>query len=417
MGIGPVNTSFFSEMLQSIADRSRALILARAPRAVARALRRPHRALRGAAVRPRRGFGRGARRRDPRPLCRPDDRPAHRLLRGAGDALSATTAPRIDAAVAAWRARPSDASRGRTASRRRAAPAGAVAPAQSRARRHRRAGAHARAAARRHGSSRRPRAWSTAISSTCSPSWFNRGFLVLRRIDWSTPARDPGKDHPLRGRAPNPRLGRSAPAHRSARPALLRLLPSGAGRRAADLRRGGADAGDPGRDRADPVRQARARSSRERGDHRRVLFDHQLPARARRRELRPFPDQAGGRGGLRARCRASRPSSRCRRRRISPRGSSASAPTKLRSRSTRTIARRLPRSTPPDWWRDRRDAAETVQRAAHARGRLVFSARAQRPRHAGRPGRALPSRQRRAARAARLARRHVGARACSNRTA
>ena len=28
-------------------------------------------------------------------------------------------------------------------------------------------------------------------------SWFNRGFLVLRRIDWSTPAIDPGKDHPL----------------------------------------------------------------------------------------------------------------------------------------------------------------------------------------------------------------------------
>jgi malonyl-CoA decarboxylase len=27
-------------------------------------------------------------------------------------------------------------------------------------------------------------------------SWFNRGFLVLRRIDWSTPA-SVSKDHPL----------------------------------------------------------------------------------------------------------------------------------------------------------------------------------------------------------------------------
>ena len=77
-------------------------------------------------------------------------------------------------------------------------------------------------------------------------SWFNRGFLVLRRIDWSTPAIDPGKDHPLRGGARHPRLGRPAPPHRSAGPALLRVLPSGAGRRAADLRRGGADARDPG---------------------------------------------------------------------------------------------------------------------------------------------------------------------------
>ena len=39
-------------------------------------------------------------------------------------------------------------------------------------------------------------------------------------------------------------LGRSAPPHRSAGPALLRLLPSGADRRAADLRRGRADPRD-----------------------------------------------------------------------------------------------------------------------------------------------------------------------------
>ena len=88
-------------------------------------------------------------------------------------------------------------------------------------------------------------------------SWFNRGFLVLRRIDWSSPAIDPGKDHPLRSGARDPRLGRSAPPHRSAGPALLRILPSGAGRRAADLRRSGAHSRDSGGDRADPVRQTR----------------------------------------------------------------------------------------------------------------------------------------------------------------
>src|SRR2546427_576402 len=45
-----------------------------------------------------------------------------------------------------------------------------------------------------------------------------------------------GEDHPLRGGAPHSRLGGSAPAHRSARPAMLRLLPPGAGRRSVDLR-------------------------------------------------------------------------------------------------------------------------------------------------------------------------------------
>ncbi len=29
---------------------------------------------------------------------------------------------------------------------------------------------------------------STETSCICCSSWFNRGFLVLRRIDWSTPA-------------------------------------------------------------------------------------------------------------------------------------------------------------------------------------------------------------------------------------
>ncbi len=102
-------------------------------------------------------------------------------------------------------------------------------------------------------------------------------------------------DHPLRGRARDPRLGRSAPPHRSRRPPLLRLLPSGAGRRAADLRRGGADRDDPERDRAAARGRPAAGADRARA-HRGVLFDLQHPARARRHLLRQFPDQAGGRG-------------------------------------------------------------------------------------------------------------------------
>ena len=93
-------------------------------------------------------------------------------------------------------------------------------------------------------------------------SWFNRGFLVMRRIDWSTPAVILEKIiryeavHQIRDwddlRAP----------HRSAGPAVLRLLPSGAGRRAADLRRGRADPRHPARDRADPREPSASRSIR-----------------------------------------------------------------------------------------------------------------------------------------------------------
>ena len=118
---------------------------------------------------------------------------------------------------------------------------------------------------------------------------------MLRRIDWSTPRQHPGKDHPLRGGARNPRLGRSAPPHRSRRPALLRLLPPALvdeplifvevalteaipGAIAPLL----AEDRPPVRDRARP--------------HRRVLFDLQYPARPRRHFVRQFFDQAGGRG-------------------------------------------------------------------------------------------------------------------------
>ena len=72
-------------------------------------------------------------------------------------------------------------------------------------------------------------------------SWFNRGFLRAapdRLVDAGHHSR---KSHSLRSRARNPRLERSAPPHRSRRSPLLRVLSSSLDRRAADLRRGGAD--------------------------------------------------------------------------------------------------------------------------------------------------------------------------------
>ncbi len=61
-----------------------------------------------------------------------------------------------------------------------------------------------------------------------------------------------------------------------------------------------------------------------------------------------------------------------------------------------------------NWWRTP-ELAEQLRSAAAARRRLVLHARAQRPRLAGRLGGAVPSRQRRAAGTARLSCRHFGA--------
>ena len=197
--------------------------------------------MRGAAVRPRRGFRRRAGARNPGALCGTDDRAAHRLFRDAGHHVRPRSRPH--------RSTPSPSGGSRRPTRRRP---NCTSPA-SRGGSNCSAGSISRPAA--------PRRWCACASSCIDAmdhvatisavidndfvhlfsSWFNRGFLVLRRIDWSTSAVDPGKDHPLRGGPRDPGLGRSAPAHRSAGPPLLCLLSSGAGRRTADLRRGGAD--------------------------------------------------------------------------------------------------------------------------------------------------------------------------------
>ncbi len=80
-------------------------------------------------------------------------------------------------------------------------------------------------------------------------SWFNRGFLTLQAHRLDDARQHPRKDHPLRGGARDQRLGGSAPPARAAGPAAVRVLPSRARRRAADLRRSRADARDPRRDR------------------------------------------------------------------------------------------------------------------------------------------------------------------------
>ncbi len=246
-----MNTSFFGELLQTISERGRAL-LARDRRGDASARSESLVELcedllsgRGEAS------GVALRARNPRPLRRADHRPAHRLLRGAGAAL---------------RHRSGAHGAGRS-------PPGATAPSDATA-----AEVHAASEPRRQelfrrlnlapgGTAALVRMREQLMDVLDHRDDLARGrrrfrpsvlVLVQPRLPGAAPHRlvdagdRAGEDHPLRGGARDQRLGRSAPPHRSARPALLRVLPSGAGRRAADLRRGGAHPRHSGRDRADP---------------------------------------------------------------------------------------------------------------------------------------------------------------------
>ena len=125
-------------------------------------------------------------------------------------------------------------------------------------------------------------------------SWFNRGFLVLRKIDWSTPASLLEKIiryeavhtirdwNDLRARVDSADRRCYAFFHPAlideplifVEVALMRGVPAA-------------------------IEQARPRRTRA-GDHGRVLLDLQLPARAYRRVVWPFPHQTGcGRGRAR----------------------------------------------------------------------------------------------------------------------
>ena len=126
-------------------------------------------------------------------------------------------------------------------------------------------------------------------------SWFNRGFLVLRRIDWSTPANI--LEQIIRYEAVheihdwNDLRRRIDPVDRRCyaffHPALVDeplIFVEVALTEA-----------DPRRDRAPARRGPPAGADRAR-PHRGVLLDLQHPARPRRDLLRQLPDQAGGRG-------------------------------------------------------------------------------------------------------------------------
>ena len=202
-------------------------------------------------------------------------------------------------------------------------------------------------------------------------SWFNRGFLVLRRIDWSTPAivlekiiryeavhqiRDWDD---LRRRIDPPDRRCYAFFHPALNDEPLIFVEVA-------FTDGIPDAIGPilGKD----GEHARARARQHGG----VLFDLELPARACRRQLRQLPDQAGGGGGL-ARVLAALDL----RDAVAGAGLRQLARARAQERESdparRTIWQRLPRSTsrtggrtaPPSGWKSR----------CCARPRPTFSAR------------------------------------------
>ena len=251
------SNAFFSDLLASISERGRTLLRPRRAAGRETGRLRAARIVRGAAVGPRRGFRRRDRARGARPLSSSRrGRPAD-VLRDAGARLR--SGPR--AAVAGDRGLARAAvrrGRQRPAFCLRAAAAGTDPAAEPRARRHQRAGGAARRSAPAHerkrpqGSGRaRPRRRASFVFMV------QQGISRAAQDRLADASEHSGTDHPLRGGARDPRLGRSAPPHRSGRPALLRLLSSRAGRRAPDLRRGGADRNDPRRDRAAARRRPR----------------------------------------------------------------------------------------------------------------------------------------------------------------
>ena len=184
-----MKTSFFGELLQTITERSRALLDRAGARRDAVAARSENLVELCEDLLSRRGEASGVAlaREILDTLRRAHDRPAHRLLRGAGDPVRA--GPRA--------ARPPRSRTGSATRPTRRPPRCTRRP--SRGARSCSAASTWRPAA--------PPAWSTCASSCSTPwrtapisravdadfvhlfsSWFNRGFLVLRRIDWSTPA-------------------------------------------------------------------------------------------------------------------------------------------------------------------------------------------------------------------------------------
>ncbi len=244
-------------------------------------------------------------------------------------------------------------------------------------------------------------------------SWFNRGFLVLRRIDWHTPAAILEKIiryeavHEIKGwddlrRRLDPKDRRCfAFFHPSlvdeplvfVEVALMRDTPEAIG---------------------EVLHEPETPIAGGARHHRRLLFDLQLPGRPQGHLLRQLPLEAG-RGGARARgARRSRPSSRCRRCRALPAGSPRPPPTRRRTMLATEAARGARRGAAPGrTWAARGGGRERAQGvAAGARGALFSRGEGRRrPRHRSR--RPLPPRQRRAPRAHQLDGRILRPRACA----
>ena len=110
----------------------------------------------------------------------------------------------------------------------------------------------------------------------------------------------------------------------------------------------------------------------ERGDHGGVLFDLELPARPRRRQLRQLPDQAGGGGNL-----ARVPAALDLRDALAGAGLRRLARARAQERQSDPAAgglAQLSGSDKPDWWRD--GAAERVKEPLlHAAATYFLSAR------------------------------------------
>src|SRR4051812_1262879 len=245
-------------------------------------------------------------------------------------------------------------------------------------------------------------------------SWFNRGFLVLRRIDWSTPANileqiiryeavhEIHDWDDLRRRI-DPIDRRCYAFFHPAMPdaplifvevALTETIPGAIAPLLA------VDRQPVPTDRARTAARGRPPAGADRSrPHRRVLLDLQHPARTRRHLVRQLPDQAGGRGAP-------------------PRAAEA------RHLRDTVAGAGLHDLAEVDDGRDRRGSqrAEPLERAALVRGcdrhrraahgdraarRALLPEGAHAQGQADRPRRPLPSRQRRAAGAHQLARRSL----------
>ena len=196
-----------------------------------------------------------------------------------------------------------------------------------------------------------------------------------------------GEDHPLRSGARDQRLGRSAPPVGAAGSPALCVLSSRARRRTSDLRRGGADR-RRSRTRSSRCSRPNARRSRPPAATTAVFYSISNAQRGLAgRQFRQFPDQAGRRGsapGIAATAELRHAVARARLRRLA-RG--ANAPTRLRRRSRARRGAALDLTDHPRWTAKAAARPKRSRERFRRSPRIISSTRA-RPRAA----RSIPSR-------------------------